>query len=109
SRLGHEVNLGLTLVVLGSLLFFKFIEQGNRWQLIWSFVAFAIGFYSYQSEKLFIPLFVFLLLCIFYKKILTVKKTLVTGVILAIIIALPMVISTLSPTGLIRLHGTSIF
>lgn len=109
SRLGHEVNLGLTLVVLGSLVFFLFIEHKKAWLFSSSCIIFALSFYSYQSEKVFVPLFIFLLLCVFYKQVLKVKKHLIIGVILATAISLPMVIVSFSSTGMLRFQGTSVF
>jgi 4-amino-4-deoxy-L-arabinose transferase-like glycosyltransferase len=51
SRLGHEVNLGLSFFIIGLLFFFK-----NRIYL--SALFFVLSFMSYQTEKLFIPLFI---------------------------------------------------
>lgn len=109
SRLGHEVNLGLTLVIGATLLFFLFLEYKKGVFLIGSFAIFALSFYGYQSEKLFTPLFLLMLLTIYYKQIILRKKTALIGIVLAVLISLPMFFASLSPGALLRLKGTSVF
>ena len=109
SRLGHEVNLGLTLVVVALLLFTSFLRSKNPWTLMGSFLFFGLTFYGYQSEKVFTPCILFVLIILFWKNILEVKKHALVGFALFILISIPMVVVSLSPGGLIRLKGTSVF
>ncbi len=109
SRLGHEVNLGLAVVVLATLFFIMSMNRKKAWLLILSCILLGLSFYTYQSEKVFVPLLVILLSCCFIKTILTMKKTYVFGGIIGILIALPMLIASFSPTGMMRWQATSIF
>lgn len=109
SRLGHEVNLGLALIVASILCFFVFVNKKNTWFLIFSFFGFALSFYSYQSEKVFTPLILLVLCLLFLKQLLTVKKEFIIGVLLFGIITLPIFFASLSPAAMLRLKGTSLF
>lgn len=109
SRLGHEVNLGLFLVVLGSLLFFLGLEKRKGIFFISSLVVYAIGFYSYQTEKIFIPLFLVSLAIFYFKELKPYIKSISVGIILAFFIALPAVLTTLTPQGMLRFSGSSVF
>ena len=109
SRLGHEVNLGLTLIVAALLLFFVGINKKNGWFIIFSLITFSLSFYSYQSEKVFTPLLVVSLVALFWKELYALRRYVITGFILFAAITLPIFIISLSPQSLIRLKGTSIF
>jgi len=102
SRLGHEVNLGLSFLILGLLSFFK-----NRIYL--SVLFFVLSFMSYQTEKIFIPLFLLGLFFIFKEKILRMKKKIIISFILSLIILTPFVKASLSENALIRFSGTNVF
>lgn len=109
SRLGHEVNLGLTLIVAGMLLFLLGIRKKNGWFLAVSFFTFGTSFYSYQSEKVFIPLLLIALFALFWRKMLLLKKQVVLGMILFILVSLPIFFASLTPQAMLRLKGTSVF
>lgn len=109
SRLGHEVNLGLTLIIASILCFFLFINKKNIWFLLLSFFGFAVSFYSYQSEKVFTPLILLVLCLLFLKDLLKVKKEFIIGILLFGIVTLPIFFASLSPAAMLRLKGTSVF
>lgn len=109
SRLGHEVNLGLTLIVVSTLLFFLAINKQNKWLLVASLISFGISFYSYQSEKVFTPLLLVGLFIIFSQQLLAMKKYAFVGLILFALVSLPIFLASLTPGALLRLKGTSIF
>jgi len=110
SRLGHEVNAGLTCIVFGSLFFL--IAMNNKklpWIIIISAIFFSLSFYTYQSEKVFTPLLIFSLAIIYWKKLIEIKKEIIISAIIGILITFPIFKASLSPEGLIRLRGTSAF
>lgn len=110
SRLGHEVNFGLFIVILSVFLFFVSIKkQGYSWVLILSSLFFGLSLYTYQSEKVFSPLFVCLLFLFFFKDLLKSKRTLLISIIVGAMVAYPAVKVTFSQQGLTRLRGTSAF
>ncbi len=102
SRLGHEVNLGLTLVVLAALQFL-------RKNLLLSGILFALSFYAYQSEKIITPLIVLVLAFLYRKELLEQKKkALLTGFV-SVLLVVPLLWATITSPGLIRFQGTTVF
>ncbi|MCL4385605.1 MAG: glycosyltransferase family 39 protein [Cyanobacteria bacterium] len=102
SRLGHEVNAGLTFFILGLLFTFKK-------KYFPSALFYVLSFVSYQAEKLFIPIFLLSLLIIFFKDALSSWKKIIVTVVICLILLIPFLNVTFSGNGLIRLSGTSIF
>jgi 4-amino-4-deoxy-L-arabinose transferase-like glycosyltransferase len=109
SRLGHEVNAGLTTVVLGIWFFFMAIREEKKICIIFSSIFFALSFYTYQSEKVFVPLLIISLLTIYKDHIIKIKKEAIIAFFLAVFITIPIIKVSLSPQGLIRLQATSAF
>ena len=102
SRLGHEVNAGLSFFIFGFLFFLL-----RRSYL--SVLFFGLSFISYQSEKFFIPLFVLILVFLYKKVFFEQKKSFIIATFLGFIILIPFIKETLSPNALIRLKGTNLF
>ncbi|HEX7042789.1 MAG TPA: glycosyltransferase family 39 protein [Patescibacteria group bacterium] len=109
SRLGHEANPGLTFAVVGITLFLWGIFSKRNWLVIFSFIFWAASFYTYQSEKIFVPLIIITLLLSFYKDVLKNKKVIILGFIIATMLSLPILFATLQPGSLLRAKGTSVF
>lgn len=110
SRLGHEVNAGLTFVVLGILFLLKAMNNyQNKFLLLISTLFFGLSFYTYQSEKIFAPLILFVFIFIFRKQLLKIKQKVFISLIFGILFILPIILATLTPQGLLRFKGTSAF
>lgn len=109
SRLGHEVNPGLTFAFLGIVLFLWGILSLRKWLLLGTGIFWAASFYTYQSEKVFVPLIIVTLLILFYKKVWEHKKIVILSLLTAFILSLPIVLASLQPGALLRLKGTSVF
>lgn len=111
SRLGHEVNLGLTITLLGIYFFLRAVlaSRFGALDLVLSAVFFALSLYSYQSEKIFVPLFVLGALIIYRKKAFKNLKIFLLAGVLGFLVSLPAVFVSISPEGLTRLQGTSVF
>lgn len=110
SRLGHEVNLGFTLVLLLVWTFIRYIN--NTRQTYWlylSAVCAGFGLYTYQSEKIVVPALVFTLGLIYWRNLWQHKKQVFLAITFGIIVSLPMVVSSISPEGLLRLRATNVF
>lgn len=102
SRLGHEVNIGLSFFIFAILFFLK-----NR--IFLSSFFFVLSFISYQSEKIFIPVILIGLFIIFKDEILSLKKKVAIAAILSLIVLTPFLKATFSPEALLRFKGTNIF
>ncbi|MDO8621157.1 MAG: glycosyltransferase family 39 protein [Candidatus Levybacteria bacterium] len=110
SRLGHEVNASLTFVILAILFLLKAISNSqNKFFLLISTLFFGLSLYTYQSEKIFVPLILFIFVCIFRKQLLKMKLKVFLSLIFGILLILPIVLATLTPQGLLRFKGTSAF
>lgn len=113
SRLGHEVNLGFSFLILAILFFFRYINrinsQKSSFNLFVSVIFFSISFSAYQSEKIVVPLIVLSLFILFAKKLLVNKTNLIIAGLLGLIFSLPMFVSSFKPEALIRFKGTNLF
>lgn len=110
SRLGHEVNGSLAFFIFGFYFLARYlnIQKPKINLLVISSICFALSFDFYQSAKIFIPLFLFLIAFLFRKKLLQFKKHLILPIVIGFLIILPVVIEGLTPNGLIRFKTTSI-
>ena len=110
SRLGHEVNAGLFFFIFALLFFLKATNNKYSIKLLTiSSVLFALTFYTYQSEKIFIPLLLIVLGFIYRHELFKSKKNLIIPVIVGILLIIPVVFVSLSQEGLTRFRGTSAF
>src|SRR3989344_1135341 len=109
SRLGHEANAGFAFGLFAIFFFLKFINNPKGTYLYVSAILFGLSFYSYQSEKVFVPLIIVALSFIFFQKLIQRKKQVFLAAFLGLIIVVPVLIATFSPNGLIRFKATSAF
>lgn len=109
SRVAFESSVGAALNVFLILFFLKSFKR--PWFLAVSALAMGLNLYMYQSEKIFIPLVLVVLILIFRKQILSIgKKHIVTSIIILAIISLPLVQYTLTnKEAFARARGVSIF
>jgi 4-amino-4-deoxy-L-arabinose transferase-like glycosyltransferase len=97
SRAAFEGQIGLFFLISGLLFFFKALKNGNFFYL--SSIFFLLGLYSYHSFRLLIPLLIFALLIIFWKKIFNYKKQVIISLFIIIICSLPIWNSFLKTTA----------
>lgn len=109
SRVAFETNVGLSFNVFAALFFLKGLKK--PWMLSLSAIFAALSLYTYQSEKVFTPIFMLILLLIYLKEFIKIPKTykflfFATG----LLVILPMLfyIST-NKESLLRAKATSIF
>lgn len=109
SRLGHEANLGLTLLTLGIYFFLRAVLTSYRNAWFFAAIAFGLSVHGYQSQKIISPLLLISGGALFWKEIWHEKRRVVLAAIVGLIIALPAITATLSPQGMVRFRGTSAF
>lgn len=110
SRVGFESNVGDALNLLAALFLIKGLNN-RRWFLFISALSAGLSIYVYQSEKVFTPLFIIMLLLIYWRKLIEVpKKYLFAVIVFGLIVVAPMFmyIAT-NRAALLRVTGTSIF
>ena len=109
SRVGFEAGVGLTCNLAVIYFFLKGLKKPQF--LIFSGIFAALNLYIYQSEKVYTPLLLLLLILLYGKKLLKINKTVIGASIIAgIIVAIPMVLFIFqNPNALARAKGVSIF
>ena len=90
SRVAFEANTGLTWFILGTLLFMRI--SVNRWNLLFSAIAFVISVYSYHSLRLVTPIFVCGLIILFRQEILKRRKVLLLTSLFILISLFPLIL-----------------
>ena len=98
SRVGYEVNVATSLLVIGTLFFVIAVNKKNNFFLFFiSIVSFILSLYTYNVTRLIAPLLFLTLVWFYYKKItITSKKLLTTLGILFFIGMLPFLITLVS-------------
>lgn len=109
SRVGFESNVGVGLNLFTALFFLKGLKR--PWMLSLSLVSAALAIYTYQSEKVFTPLLLLVLMAIYAKDLLKVhKKYIALAIIVGSIVILPMFTYIISnKNALLRVQGTLSF
>lgn len=108
SRVAFEANLGLFLVVLGTYLFLRGLN-GGKTSLFLSALPFAATFYTFNSTRAFVPIFLVGLVLLFFKE---GKKLWKQGFFFAIfflLLLLPIIPHLLSPQANLRFREVNIF
>lgn len=107
SRVAFEANLGVFLNLATVLFFVKGLKK--PYLLLFAAATSALSLYSYQSEKIFAPILMLILLVIFRKELLSItKKYLSAFFVIGLLIAFPMIFSTIqNPDSLNRARSTS--
>lgn len=109
SRLGHEVNAGVTSVIIGVFLFLLYVRIRRPWCLIGSAVVFALSLYTYQSEKIVTPVLSVVLFGLFRKELRTDIKALVLSLAIGMVIILPALFQLTDRSNLIRFRATNAY
>lgn len=109
SRIGFEANGLLTVILLGFWLLFK--SFSNQRYFILSMITLATSFYFYRAAIVFVPPLLGITGIVFFKSFLKrlKKRTILIGILLFGLVALPMVYVSLTPEGLRRTNQVSIF
>ena len=91
SRVGFEANVGLFMATSAICTFLYGIK--NKKLLILSGILIGASFYSYHTERIFVPLIFIVILALWRKEIFSLsKKYLLSFVIIAVAVALPLII-----------------
>lgn len=105
SRIAFEANIGVTLNIW-LLVTFLWGLQAARWWWVSAFIA-GLSLYAYHSERIFVPLLVFVLAIVFYKRILDKWRIALLAILIGLATAAALIPVFIDPTTLTRLRGTS--
>lgn len=109
SRLGHEANIGLALVVCAVYFLLQFVLLHKKPALLASALLFGLSAHGYQSEKIVSPLLILCASYLYRKEFWKERAYALTAVILCFLVALPAIRASISPEGLSRYQGTTAF
>lgn len=108
SRMAFEVTLMLSLFLFGMYTFYRGLEQKN-W-LYASAVSFAFAPWVYSTAKLFVPIFILGLVCIYWRRLVRYSKSFLVAIgILLVLVGAPIYLDTFFNGGNTRLSQISIF
>lgn len=109
SRIAFEANVADALNIFAVLFFLKGLKK--PWLLSLASLCFSLSIYTYQSEKVFVPLLFVILMGIYWKKFWQLQKRYIgIAVIVGVITMLPMVIYLITNhNAFLRVQGTAIF
>lgn len=107
SRQMFEANIATFLIVLGVYLFLLGLSKG-RYLLI-SLPVFVLSIYTFNSPRVFVPLFLIGLFFLFKKELIKQKKYTVGAVIISVLFFIPLLPHLLSPIGQLRFKEVNIF
>lgn len=105
SRFNHEFNFALVFLMLGLVLFYQGLEKKD-WRLSLAFLSFGMSLLTYHSAKVVVPPLVLLLLVLYFKQLLKIRKQLIVGLILLGLVVLMMVANP-ALIGTARIKQTS--
>ncbi|HEX6977556.1 MAG TPA: phospholipid carrier-dependent glycosyltransferase [Patescibacteria group bacterium] len=92
SRGAWEINLSLTLTLIGIYFFFKSFKKGKY--LIFSAVFFALTLTAYQGAKLSTGIVVLLLLVLYLKELLKIeRKVILQSIAVGVLVCIPIILS----------------
>jgi len=109
SRIAFESNVGLSFNILAALFFIKGLRK--KYFIFISSLFFAASIYVYQSEKVFVPIFIALLVFVYWNDLRKISmKLILSTVIFFILLLLPMAFYLLTNTNsFARAKGVSVF
>ena len=108
SRGSFEANVASFFIILGTLLFLIALKRKPVF-LVFSAVSFALSLYTFNSARVFVPVFTMTLGLIFLKELLKIKKELVLSIIVSVIILIPLANFLFSSQASLRYKEVNIF
>ncbi len=110
SRAGFEVTALFFLLCLGLYFFYDFLERKKILSLTASLILLSLGFYTYATARLFLPLLGLSALVIYGKELLAVGwKKLSLALIIPLLLSMPFLVDTFLGGGLYRFSYLNIF
>lgn len=108
SRAAFEANVSTFFLVTGTYFFIKAIQE-KSFYLIHSAIFFVLSIYTFNTARVFAPLFIFLLAVGFKKELLLRKKNVILAGIIGLIMLLPTLQFLFSSQASLRFKEVNIF
>jgi len=107
SRAGWEANIATSFIMLGAWLALSAREHKERLYLAW--LPFVAAIYTFNSARYFVPMLGVILLFFGWKEYRLHIKELALGIIIALLLAFPIIPHILSPEARLRFTEVNIF
>ncbi len=112
SRGAYEANLALTFIVAGVYCFLRFINSQYSIFIILSSMFFGLSVWTYNSARVFVPLFVAVLIFLFrneLRKSTKIRRPIIlTSLFMILLFFLPMFVQLANPVGSARYDKVAI-
>lgn len=108
SRGAFEANVATFFIVLGILLFFVFLEK-KRYIIVFSFLSFVLSMYTFNTARIVSPAIVCILVFVFRKELLKIKKEVLVGIIVSFVVIFPLLLFLKTPQASLRFKEVNIF
>lgn len=105
SRIAFEANIGVTIHIWAIASFLKGLTA-KTWLYLAAFL-FALGFYAYHSERVFLPLILLVLVLTYRKEVFRSTKKIIIACLIGLVTIAPLVSIFVSGSTWTRLAGTS--
>lgn len=110
SRAAFEANVATFFIISGVLLFlFSTREKKNLKYLIFSLLSFVLAMYTFNTSRVFLPIFVPILFILRRKMLFNGWKISIVAVFCALIVSIPLVLFMLTPQAKLRYEEVNIF
>lgn len=106
TRGSFESSFATMWIILGIWFVVKGFSE-KKW-FIWSMIPFAIALYTYNTARVFVPLFLFVLVVLYFKDFWKVKKTIIIAMVFFFVMMIPFIQFVLSGGGNARFKLVSI-
>ena len=108
SRAAFEANVATFFIISGMWALLAGLEE-KKWMLLLSAVLLVIPFYTFNSPRVFLPIFIILLIVLLWRKYFDRKKQMILAIILGIVLLVPLVPFLFSPQARLRFEQVNIF
>lgn len=107
SRAAFEANVATFFIVAGIYLFLA--SFGKKWLMPLSVLFFALSMYTFNSARVFVPLFGLFLFVKYFKALFKEKKVLFISALVGLFVFLPLFLFLLTPEARLRYKEVNIF
>ncbi len=110
SRAAFEANVASFFIMFGVFLYLYSTRSGIKfWFLLISCLSFVTALYTFNTSRVFLPIFVPLLFAFRYKTLLSNYKAVVVAVLPAILLCIPLFMFLITPQAKLRYEEVNIF
>ncbi len=108
SRAAFEANVATFFIISGIWALLAGLQE-KKWLLLLASILLVVPFYTFNSPRVFLPIFIVVLALFLWKKFFSRKKQMILAIVLGIILLAPLVPFLLSPQAKIRFDEVNIF